>query len=99
MKIFKIELENYRQYRNKRIVELSTDDTRNLNIILGPNGAGKTHLLNAVNWCLYGDEPSLEKTKPELQQCIANEKELQDKGQVVVRVSIYLGDKQPDYFF
>jgi len=99
MKIFKIELENYRQYRGKHIIELSTDVIRSLNVILGPNGAGKTNLLNAINWCLYGDEPSLEKTKPELQQCIANEKELQDKGRVVVRVSIWIGNEQPDYYF
>ena len=99
MKIHKIELENYRQYRGEHTIELSTDDAHNLSIILGANGAGKTNLLNAINWCLYGDEPSLGKTKPELQQCIANEKELTDKGYVVTRVNIWMGDKQPEYFF
>lgn len=99
MKIYKIEIENYRQYRGKQIVELATDDAHNLTIILGAMGAGKTNLLNAINWCLYGDEPSLEKTKSELQQCIANEKELQDKGHVVVRVGIWMGIDQPEYFF
>jgi DNA sulfur modification protein DndD len=48
---------------------------------------------------LYGDEPSLEKTKTELQQCITNEKELTDKERVVTRVRIWMGDKQPEYFF
>ncbi|MDI6903751.1 MAG: AAA family ATPase [Methanocellales archaeon] len=99
MKIYKIELENYRQYRGEHVVEPSTDDAHNLTIILGAMGAGKTNLLNAINWCLYGNEPSLEKTSPELQQCIANEKELQDKGHVVVRVRIWMGINQPEYFF
>jgi len=99
MKIYEIELENYRQYRGNHIIRLSTDNTHNLNIILGPNGAGKTNLLNAIDWCLYGDEPSLEKTRPELQQCIANEKELSEKGNVIVRVKILMGNEQPEYSF
>ena len=99
MKIHRIELENYRQYRGKHVIELSTDDSYNLNIILGANGTGKTNLLNAINWCLYGDEPSLQKTRKELQQCIANEKELAEEGRVVVRICIWIGDKNPEYFF
>jgi len=99
MKIYKIELENYRQYNGEHTIELSTEDAHSLNIILGANGVGKTNLLNAINWCLYGDEPSLEKTRLELQQCIANEKELAEKEQVVVRVGISIGDEQPEYHF
>ena len=99
MKIYKIILENYRQYRGKHAIELSTDDRRSLNVILGANGAGKTNLLNAIHWCLYGDEPSLEKTRPELQQCIANEKELASNKQVNVSVLIQMGDTQPEYQF
>ena len=49
MKIYKIELENYRQYRGKHTIELSTDDAKNINIILGENKTGKTNLMNAIN--------------------------------------------------
>lgn len=30
-----------------------------MHIIEASNGVGKTNLLNAVNWCIYGDEPHL----------------------------------------
>jgi DNA sulfur modification protein DndD len=32
-----------------------------LHYVIGTNGTGKTNLLNAFNWCLYGDEPHLSK--------------------------------------
>jgi len=99
MKIYKIELENYRQYNGEHTIELSTDDAKNINIILGENKTGKTNLMNAINWCLYGKEPSLEKTKIELQQCIANEKELAEQEQVLVRVDVWIGDEKPEYRF
>ena len=28
-----------------------------IHLIVASNGVGKTNLLNAINWCLYGDEP------------------------------------------
>ena len=30
-------------------------------LFIGTNGAGKTNILNAINWCLYNDEPHLSK--------------------------------------
>lgn len=99
MRIHKIELENYRQYHGKHVIELSVDNIKNLNIILGANGTGKTNLLNAINWCLYGDEPSLKKTRPELQQCVANVRELHVNGRAFVRVGIFIGEENPTYYF
>ncbi len=37
-------------------VEFSLDKNKNFTIIRGTNGAGKTNLLNALTWCLYGEE-------------------------------------------
>ena len=77
MKIQSIELENYRQYRNKVIVELCCDPERNINVIQGVNGAGKTNMLNAIIWCLYGEEEHLEKYSGK-KQPIINDAELNE---------------------
>ncbi len=66
MRIEKIKLKSYRQYRD---VELSFKQTsgNDLHIIVGKNGMGKTNLLNAINWCLYKEEPHLSKDSEQLQ--------------------------------
>jgi DNA sulfur modification protein DndD len=55
MKIHYIRLKNYRQYRDLKI-NFSTMPGQNLTIIQGNNGTGKSNLLNAITWCLYGEE-------------------------------------------
>ncbi|MGD0202849.1 MAG: AAA family ATPase [Candidatus Bathyarchaeia archaeon] len=55
MKIDYIYLKNYRQYREARI-DFAGSPNENFTVIEGPNGAGKTNLLNAVTWCLFGEE-------------------------------------------
>jgi DNA sulfur modification protein DndD len=77
LRIQSIELENYRQYRNRVVVELSCDRDRNINVIQGVNGAGKTNMLNAINWCLYGVEEYLEKYAGK-KQPIINDAELNE---------------------
>ena len=56
MKFTSIKIENFRQYK-----DITFDFTKttpyDLHVIIAVNGAGKTNLLNAINWCLYGDEP------------------------------------------
>ena len=58
MRFDSIDIENYRQYKSLHITfpEKSGND---LHVIVASNGVGKTNLLNAINWCLYGDEPHL----------------------------------------
>lgn len=58
MRFESIDIENYRQYKALHISfpEKSGND---LHVIVASNGVGKTNLLNAINWCLYGDEPHL----------------------------------------
>jgi len=58
MRIHYLQLKNYRQYRDARL-EFSTGPDANFTIIQGANGAGKSNLLNAITWCLYGEERHL----------------------------------------
>ena len=58
MRFESIKISNYRQYRDLNLEFEQTRDT-DLHVIVASNGIGKTNLLNAVNWCLYGDEPHL----------------------------------------
>jgi len=58
MKIKKVILKNYRQYRDVNL-EFKGTRTHDLEIILGKNGIGKTNFLNALTWCFYGDESHL----------------------------------------
>ena len=61
MRISKLLLRNYRQFRNVDITFDANPDKKDLHIFIGVMGTGKTNLLNAINWCLYGEEPFLSK--------------------------------------
>ena len=54
-----IELTNYRQYQQSKL-EFATSPEANFTVIIGANGSGKTNLLNAVTWCLFGEEMHLD---------------------------------------
>jgi len=96
MRIEKIKFENYRQYRD---VELSLKQTSedDLHIIVGKNGMGKTNILNAINWCLYKEEPHLSKNSGQFP--LLNAKTIEDaedgeKRQVAVELWIQIDNKQ-----
>lgn len=93
MRIDKIKLKNYRQYINTEI-NLPKGPQHDLQIFVGKNGVGKTNLLNAINWCLYGDEPHL--SAESNQQPILNKRALLDSPDgdaPVVAVEIHVEDK------
>ena len=56
MIIESVKIENFRQYKGPINLEFSLDKNKNFTIIKGTNGAGKTNLLNAITWCIYGEE-------------------------------------------
>ncbi len=58
MRFESIILKNYRQFRDAELV-LGEPREYDIHLVIGENGTGKTNLLNAINWCLYGDEPHL----------------------------------------
>ena len=59
MFIESVQIKNYRQYLDDKIIFAKPDGIKNFTIIQGANGAGKTNLLNAITWCLYGTEKHL----------------------------------------
>ena len=55
MRIAGLELNDFRQYHGKQRIVFSRGEKANVTLVIGANGAGKTHLLEAINWCLYGE--------------------------------------------
>lgn len=54
MKIERLVLKHFRQYRGEQRISFARDSEKNVTIIQGVNGAGKSNLFKAINWCLYG---------------------------------------------
>ena len=52
--IDRIEIKNFRQYRN---IELSFEKNIGNYFFVGKNGIGKSNFMNAICWCLYGRIP------------------------------------------
>jgi len=56
LQIESITLTNYRQYSKAKLDFTSPERTKFLTVIVGESGFGKTNILNAISWCLYGEE-------------------------------------------
>jgi DNA sulfur modification protein DndD len=64
LRIRSITLKNYRTfYGEKPPIELSVNPKLPVTVIHGISGRGKTTLLNAVHWCIYGQEKKDTKQK------------------------------------
>ncbi len=50
-----IYLENFRIYKGPEEIQIASNEKK-ITIIKGNNDAGKTTLINAIIWCLYGNE-------------------------------------------
>lgn len=55
MRLQSLTMRNFRQY--KKVDMIFPKSKHDLHILKGKNGVGKTTFLNAINWCLYEDEP------------------------------------------
>lgn len=58
MRFETVEIQNYRQYQSIKLT-FAKKTEYDMHIIIASNGVGKTNILNAINWCLYGDEPHI----------------------------------------
>ena len=56
MKFKEIELDDFRQFFGHQTLSFAGGKNNNVTLIHGMNGAGKTHTLEAINWCLYGEQ-------------------------------------------
>lgn len=96
MRIENILLKNYRQFKDVGVSLLKKSDN-DLHIFIGKNGTGKTNVLNAINWCLYGDEPHLARDSRGLPILNLNSiKEAKDGGdkEVLVEVQVKTNDNK-----
>lgn len=58
MRITNIEMKNYRQYKDANI-SFEKNSKNDMHLFIAKNGSGKSNFLNAINWCLYDEEPHL----------------------------------------
>lgn len=93
--IQRISLLNYRQYRNTNIEFNDPRTGKNFVVIQGAMGSGKTNILNAVTWCLYGEEKHI--TRKQRGLPIYNTltaKNLQPGDSFEVKVEIQFGEAE-----
>lgn len=90
MRIESLTIKNFRQYQDLNLSFKKNNDY-DLHIIIGKNGMGKTTLLNAINWCLYNEEPHSSKNDdklPILNLKTINDSEIRDKQEVIVEIRV-----------
>lgn len=97
LQILTLRLKNYRQYYGDQKIDLSSGE-KNINIIQGENGEGKSNILNAINYCLYKEEPHLKSNSQQMP--IINTKAIEETkigGEVPMEVELELGNKDVKY--
>lgn len=85
-----IEITNFRPYYGTQKINFGYNTEENLTILLANNGSGKTSLVNALTWCLYGEElhDMSEKTEPLYNLKAAREVEDESSNGAKVTVSV-----------
>jgi len=100
MKLSKVIIENYRGFFGKNTIEFNSDKkNKNINLVIARNDTGKTTFLNAIYWCLYGEE-QFYSTKNSNKRIMSNKKiiETQVDGKLKLSVTLVFNDeKGPKY--
>jgi DNA sulfur modification protein DndD len=55
LKLVSLRVKDFRRFYGDQEINFSTDNKKTFTIIHAENGTGKSNLLNAINWCLYGE--------------------------------------------
>jgi len=55
LKLISLRVKDFRRFYGDQEINFSTDPKKTFTIIHAENGCGKSNLLNAINWCLYGE--------------------------------------------
>lgn len=100
-----IEITNFRPFYGTQKIDFGFNDLENLTIILADNGSGKTSLVNALTWCLYGEELHDVRNKSEPLYNLRAAKELEsnensiNEVKVEVKIRFYsFEDEKKKYF-
>lgn len=56
VRMIQLRMENFRPYYKQNIIDFSTIPQKNFNVICGGSGSGKTTIMDAISWCMYGEE-------------------------------------------
>ena len=99
MFIEKVELNNFRRFYGFHKVSFNFNDEKNVTIFSADNNSGKSTFVNALTWCLYGDElhDSKDKTEPYINTVILKEAEELDNNpsaKVSVLIKFYEFDEK-----
>jgi len=103
MKLHKIEIINFRQFKGHQEIEFAIGTPENVTVVYGENGRGKTGIFRALMFCLYGDrslsqdELTGEEKKEGLK--LINEVALKENmgSQVESKITIYFSHKQKQF--
>lgn len=100
MRIESIEIQNFRQYRKEKFSFPRIKGKKDIHVIIGENGEGKTNILNALTWCLYGEElhlgdknTAINKINSQYVQELRNHSQKNGETKVTVVMSIEDGGK------
>lgn len=91
MFIESVELLNFRRFYGSHKVSFDFNDEKNVTIFSADNNSGKSTFVNALTWCLYGDElhDSKDRTEPHCNTIVLKEAEERENNPTAkVRVSI-----------
>ncbi|OKH21289.1 chromosome segregation protein SMC [Hydrococcus rivularis NIES-593] len=93
LRLKQIRLKNWKCYR-EQIVRFNLNTDKNIWIVFGQNGYGKTSLLEAIIWCLYGNEGVLTKKLLDYFNRIA----LKKRKQLELSVQLNFEENGKNYF-
>lgn len=95
MKIEKLEIENFRQFYGKQVIEFGQGEN-NVTIILGANGNGKTGIFRAIMFALYGDMSLEQDNKSKETPILVNIEKLDENLSLPVEAKVILTFKHKE---